>query len=443
MNSIHRYLVLFLLASITLITFAAAIKGYNTSMQRATTLFDSELKSLAQTLVSINSLVKVTDVDEEGDLAFQVWQDQQLLMRSNNAPDKPFSAFIQGFREENFLGQRWRTYAFHHAKVDRWVLVAQPVNHRFELAENLVIAAVTPLIFSIPLLALIISMIVKRGLGSLLHLSKALREKKANDLTPIILENTPDELRPVTDTMNHLFARLEGAFLREKRFASDAAHELRTPLSVLKINTHNLLLELNNKGIAQQNLTYLEQGVERMSHVVDQILLLNRTSPDQFSASFSLINLKKLAQKMIAILYPEIVDRQQEIELHGDPVVIMGDEFSVSILLQNLISNASKYSPAQGQIKITIKQHNGRPCIDVEDSGPGIDEQEYQRVFERFYRIGGDRHDSQIIGCGLGLAIVQHIAQLHQAELELSRSATLGGLQFRVIFQSLAVNEHD
>ncbi|WP_416308469.1 ATP-binding protein [Neptunicella sp. SCSIO 80796] len=443
MNSIHRYLVLFLLASITLITFAAAIKGYNSSMSKATTLFDAELKSLAKTLISIDSLLPVAELDDEANLAFQIWQNDALIMRSKNAPEDRLTLFERGFREENFLGQRWRTYAIEHRPNQRWVLVAQPVSHRFELAENLVIAAVTPLIFSIPLLALVISMVVKRGLGSLLTLSGALRDKKANDLAPIHLPNTPDELKPVTETMNNLFARLDAAFSREKRFASDAAHELRTPLSVLKINTHNLVLELNSKGIEQSNLSYLEQGVERMSHVVDQILLLNRTSPDQFSANFSLINLNKLAQKIISSLYPEIAERQQTIELDGDAVVVQGEEFALGILLQNLISNASKYSPRQGQIRVLIQQVGQQPCICIEDSGPGIAENEYQRVFERFYRVGGDRHDSKIVGCGLGLAIVQHIAQLHHATLHLGRSALLGGLEFKVCFPSLKVDKND
>jgi two-component system sensor histidine kinase QseC len=197
---------------------------------------------------------------------------------------------------------------------------------------------------------------------------------------------------------------------------------------VLKINAHNLALELNNDDTINTNMQYLQQGIERMSHVVEQILLLNRTNPEQYQGQFENIDTTSLCQTVIASLFPQIEDKKQEIELLGKSTNIRGDQFSLGILLQNLISNASKYSPEGSLIRVSLRSENNQAVIQVEDSGPGIEESEYQRVFERFYRIGGDRHTSNTPGCGLGLAISKHIAELHNATLTLSRSEQLSGL---------------
>jgi two-component system sensor histidine kinase QseC len=180
-------------------------------------------------------------------------------------------------------------------------------------------------------------------------------------------------------------------------------------------------------------MQYLQQGIERMSHVIEQILLLNRTNPEQYQGQFKQIYTASLCQTVIANLFPQIEEKKQEIELIGQGATIQGDEFSLGILLQNLISNASKYSPKRTLIRVTLKNVNNQEVMQVEDSGPGIDESEYQRVFERFYRIGGDRHDSNSPGCGLGLAISKHIAELHNASLHLSRSEQLSGLSVELL----------
>lgn len=419
---------------ITLITFAAAIQGYRSSMTKATSVFDNELRSLTYVLVNINdltfqSLVPQTDTA----FVYQIWQHHKLVVSSEPKLTAAISDFKNEFAEHNFLAQRWRTYGYFFASEDKWVLVAQPLNRRFELAEQMILAAVTPLILCIPLLAVIIFLLVSSGLRPLRLLSENLRTKKTDDLSPITQKNPQNELSPVLETLNQLFDRLNAAFSREKRFASDAAHELRTPLSVLKINAHNLALELSNDNKSNANMLFLQQGIERMSHVVEQILLLNRTNPEQYQGQFESVNTASLCQTVIASLFPQIESKNQEIELVGQGAIIQGDEFSLGILLQNLISNASKYSPERTLIRVSMKTSNNQIIIQVEDSGPGIEESEYQRVFERFYRIGGDRHASNTPGCGLGLAISKHIAELHNANLKLSRSEQLTGLSVELL----------
>lgn len=425
---------------ITLITFAAAIQGYRSSMAKATSVFDNQLRSLTVVLVNITDLgTQSIQPQTNAAFVFQIWQQDKLIVNSHPGLDTAIGEFKNEFAEHNFLAQRWRTYGHFFESSNKWVLVAQPVNSRFELSEQMILAAVTPLVLCIPLLAIIIFLLVSSGLRPLRLLSDNLRNKKVDDFSPILLQNQRNELSPVLDTLNQLFERLNAAFSREKRFASDAAHELRTPLSVLKINAHNLAIELNEPS--NTNMQSLQLGIARMSHVVEQILLLNRTNPEQYQGQFKYFDPASLCQTVIASLFPQIEAKKQEIELLGKVVNIRGDEFSLGILLQNLISNASKYSPEGSLIRVTLKTLNKRVVIQIEDAGPGIEESEYQRVFERFYRIGGDRHKSNVTGCGLGLAISQHIAELHNATIKLSRSKSLSGLSVELLLPQSETNE--
>ncbi|MBN7821609.1 ATP-binding protein [Bowmanella yangjiangensis] len=431
MSSIRRYLVLILLSVITLVLFFAAIKGYRGSMERATSLFDSQLVAVADTLETMQLTMQVGQLRKESEMILQIWHNNELLLYSFNSPKSPMTAFEQGFRDENFSGQRWRTLARYYPDSQHWLMLAQPLSHRYDLADELVLAAVQPLVFSLPLLALLISLAVKQGLRPLVGLSDALKQKKADDLSPVELNQPPSELQPVLKTINRLLVRLDSAFARERRFASDAAHELRTPLSVLKINCHNLAQELGSKST---NLAQLTDGVERMGHVVDQILLLNRTNPEHFSVNWLEVDLYQLCQQCIANLYPQLHAKQQQIGLSGKATPMRGDAFSLNVLVQNLVSNASKYSPVGSQIEVSVEQRSQGIWLCVEDSGPGLPESEYERVFERFYRVGGDRHQSGTTGCGLGLAIVKHIVDLYGAHIQLQRSVKLGGLSVQVQF---------
>jgi len=465
--SIRRYLVLVLLSIITLVTFFAAIQGYKASMSKTSDLFDAQLRSIAATLLLVTEKEQGLQVKQDADIAFQVWQGDRLLLSTSNAPKTPIVnmndlmesidnnkevAFDRNsnkhhFGEANFLGQRWRTFV-KTALNNKFVIVAQPIKRRFELAEDVTLSAVTPTVLIIPLLTLIISLAISRGLKPLSHLTKALKNKKLNDLTQLDIISDTKELEPVITTLNKLFERLSLAFERERHFASDAAHELRTPLSVLKINVHNLKASIKEKSpfkenhIAlntqeegvQQQLAHLVRSVDRMAHVVDQILTLNRTNPEQVEFCGESVDFKGLIQQSISELYVEISQRNQEISLESDAGKLTGNAFALGILVQNLIGNASKYTPENGTILVKVQTNKTNVIFSVEDSGPGIAPSDYARVFDRFYRVGGDQHTSKIIGCGLGLAIVSHIIDLHGAKISLSESEQLKGLKVTVIF---------
>ncbi|SFB96943.1 ATP-binding protein [Pseudoalteromonas denitrificans] len=429
--SIRNYLVLILLSSIILVCFSAAISGYKASMSQADQMFDEQLKSISRAMISVEGKLKTHTKSEASNFAVQLWTNKELTLNLIPNPNlkSALGKFVEGFSYVNFANQRWRLYANNDADLERWIFVAQPVKYRFQLAENMTLAAVTPLILSMPFLALLISFTIKRSLKPLVSLSRQLQKKQADDFSPLIIEHNSNELSPVIEKLNKLFNRVENAFLREKHFASDAAHELRTPLSGLNIAIHNLTVNLGQT----KELNAIQKGIERMSHVVEQILMLNRTHPDHIVQTFEVINLQKAVQSVVMDLYPQVELREQDISLEGSEAPILGEHFTLKTLLQNLIGNAIKYTPKKGQVKIKINQKADKINLLIEDSGPGICEADYERVFDRFYRSGGDQHKSSVIGCGLGLAIVKHIIDIYQGEILLG-SSPLGGLSVKITF---------
>jgi two-component system sensor histidine kinase QseC len=211
-------------------------------------------------------------------------------------------------------------------------------------------------------------------------------------------------------------AQLDQSFERERRFASDAAHELRTPLSALKVNVYNLSKQLHGST----DIDDLFNSLNRMSHLIDQLLLLYRASSENLRTEFEKVDLHALCQMIIQDRYETIAQREQEIELIGDATVILGNEFALSAMISNLIDNASKYSDRGGSILVKLSPQAGRYVLSVEDSGIGIPETLRKRVLDRFFRVNSG---SPIQGCGLGLSIVQHVAVLHHANLAISDSS--------------------
>ncbi len=449
MASIRLFLTLTLIAIIVLVSFLSSLRGYRESMAEAQALFDMQLQEHAKLLSLINpamnSAGSVEILEElvlpqqqnlqlsaESLIAYQMLDEQgRLLLRSVIAPATAMSPLEVGYSDRNFNGYRWRVLAVHNPDQGRWVMAAQRFDVRYELAESVILEAVIPTVFSIPLAALLIWFIVGYGLRPIKILAQEVRTREVSDLSAVRLDNVPRELTPLTLSTNDLLRRLQSSFDREKRFAADAAHELRTPISVLKVQIHNLLSEMEEPNAT---LLELQQSIDAMGHLVEQILVLNRTAPDQYMVQFVLVDLYNLTQEVVSTEYEQILEREQQFDLEGYSVKIRGDATALRSLISNLIANASKYSPQEAHIRVRIHQSGSRVTLIVEDSGPGIPESYRERVFDRFYRLDGDRHASGVSGSGLGLAIVRHIVEMHGATIALSRSVELGGLCITIHF---------
>jgi two-component system sensor histidine kinase QseC len=316
--------------------------------------------------------------------------------------------------------------------LERWIVTGERIDIRYGLAENIVTASIIPIVLAIPIAALIIWWAIGLGLKPLKTLAVQLSNKEADDLSPVTLQDSPQELTQLVTTINALLRRLNSAFSREQRFSADAAHELRTPISALKVQIHNL--QQKNK-YDESELKPLSAGIERMAYVIEQILSLYRHSPEQGSVQKTKVDLCAIAQQVIADNYESIEEKKQSISLNSGAVfMLQANAFALETLIHNLLMNASKYAPERGEIQLIITEYSDGVRHIVEDSGLGIAESEIDRVFERFYRVDGDRHNSGILGCGLGLAIVKHIVELHEANIKLENSSQLGGLKVSVDF---------
>ena len=445
MRSIKVFLTLTLLSVAALLNFAAALRGYDRGMQEAEALFNQRMYQHLDVLnYSLPDLLARGDIegghlrypartlDAQSRLEFQ-WAtaDGRLLARSEGMPSHPVTELEEGFRFVNFAGYRWHVLAAPSADGQHWFVVAERDDQRYRMAESVILPAVYPMLLAVPLLGAIIWILLGIGLKPVATLARDLGQREASDLRALSAEHLPVELKPLALSANSLLRRLEASFARERRFSADAAHELRTPIAALRIQSDNLAFAAPEHAGA---VTKLQIGIERLSHLVEQILLLNRVAPDQFMGRFETLALDAAVRRAIAAHSAALADRVLDIEWRGSEARIQGDVFAIDSLLGNLIGNAIKYTPDGGRIRVQTGAEGDFVVLDVIDSGPGIPGDQRERVFDRFYRVDGDRHEAGAAGCGLGLSIAQQVAGLHGARILLRDSPFDSGLWVRVEF---------
>lgn len=431
--SIKNQLVTLIIATVVLASFFSALNGYRNSIKQLDFVFDQELISVAKFISGMLDSNNEFPSEISGELIYQVIQDNKLVSRSTSAPSQPIYSGDIGFGESTFFAKRWRTYSIVHGQ-DK-IVVAHPIEARIKSAESVLFVTVTPLVISIPFIAFLVYYIIHRSLKSLIVLSNQLKQKSTDDLTKISINNPPIELAPVITRLNHLLVRLNESFEREKQLTANAAHELRTPISVLTLTAHNITRDFESNILSKQSILELSQNVERMAQVIEQMIALYRFTPEQFRVKKCTINLQTILQNVITNNFDDIEENQQIISLDSNDGWILGEEFALFTLFENLLRNAIKYSGKKSEIKVTIKSTNEKTIGIIEDSGTGIESSEYDKVFERFYRISTT--SDRVKGSGLGLSIVKHIASLHEAEIVCKKSI-LGGLEIQLIFATTA-----
>lgn len=366
------------------------------------------------------------------EIPFQIWSTKNtLLLYSPGAPKASLLGDREGFSDKEIDGHMWRVFSIYLPDGAK-LAVANKDTASIDLVAELTKDDLYIMIFSLPLSALLIWFIIGKGLSGLNRITKQITERAPTHLEPVNIEKIPTEIKPVINAINHLFVRLQQAFDREKRFAADAAHELRTPLAALKTQAQVALKTQDGKerNVALRNLI---QGVNRSTHIVQQLLTLSRLVPEDTPITeYEDVKLTKLAAEIIAQIAPAAIEKQIDIALDckNEEVTIPGNYTALSILIRNLVDNAVRYTPNNGQVTIRIIDDIRRVILIVSDTGPGIPVALRARVFERFFRVLGNKSP----GSGLGLAIVQQIANLHYATVHLSSPAEGSGLIVEVIF---------
>ncbi|MCP9339362.1 ATP-binding protein [Stutzerimonas xanthomarina] len=375
--------------------------------------------------------------DYETKLGFQVYAtDGSSLLQSAGAPHgalqrlagadsaSPFSHLSGGYHDVQLDGHAWRLFLLHDREDDLWILLSERGDVRGELVGKIARRSLLPDLIGLPLLALLIWLAVGWGLRPLAHMAQLLKSRAPDNLAPLLLAPLPQELEPVAASLNRLLQQVNQLVEREKRFIADAAHELRTPLAVLRIHAQNAQ-QAGSEADRDEALRQLVTGVDRTTRVVTQLLTLARLEPSAQQLRLAPLDMRRLTRDTLAELTPLAIARKQELTLdvdeHSD-CSLTGDAASLATLLQNLVGNALAYTPTGGRIEVQLRSTAENLFLEVADSGPGIAPELRAQLFERFVRLG----DGQ--GAGLGLSIVARIAELHGATVELLDSA-LGGLR--------------
>jgi two-component system, OmpR family, sensor histidine kinase TctE len=341
------------------------------------------------------------------------------------------------FRDETIAGEEVRVAYQFLQPIDsvpsRLVLlqVAETRNKRSTLASRVVTGVLLPQFAIIPIAVILVWLGLSRGIAPLNQLQRLIRRRRPSDLSPIAVTGVPEEVRPLIIAFNEMMARLEENLQAQQRFIADAAHQMRTPLTGLRMQTDLALMETDPLQV-HRSLEHISQSAERASHLINQLLSLARAEASYEKIyAVERVDLEVLLRAMLSDFVPRA--RQKSIdfglETTGFPLIIDGNPVLLGELLKNLIDNAIKYTPEGGCVTVrTIATE--RAIIEVEDTGMGVPDADRERVFERFYRVLGSSES----GSGLGLPIVREIAELHRAKVSLIPNPCGKGTIAQVVF---------
>ena len=282
---------------------------------------------------------------------------------------------------------------------------------------------------------LIVWLGVHFGLKPLLSLRRQIEAGSPRELKHLDVAAVPGEVKPLVEALNLLFDVLAEAARSQRRFVADTAHQLRTPITGLLGNLE-LLMKEPAAHSQRPRLQALHAGMENLARSANQLLALARADPStSFTEQFDAVDLQALAGRIVEINVDRALNAGLDLGVEAGSVKVRGNVRLLEDLLGNLVDNAIHYTPRDGHVTVRVGLRDGRPCLEVEDDGPGIAEDQRGRVRERFYRIPG----SSGHGCGLGLAIVSEIAEAHGAQFTLESGAAGKGTRARVLFRSAIV----
>ena len=270
---------------------------------------------------------------------------------------------------------------------------------------------------------------LNRGLAPLIALRNHVRERDPEALMPFAPEAVPVELEPVVGALNDAVARVKAQIAAQRQFIADAAHQLRTPLTLLKTQA-SVGLRAPARKAKDEALAAVDLAADGMTRLTNQLLSLARAEPGGAVVARLAVDLSKVVQKVLETRAGRALDRGIDLGLEGGAAGVTGDEGLLAELVANLVDNALAYTPEGGRVTVQVGTNAGRACLRVEDNGPGIAASERARVFERFYRVPGAASG----GSGLGLAIVREIARLHGASVQLAAPASGPGVLVVVEF---------
>lgn len=420
----------------------AGIAGFYSARHEVDEIYDAQLASTAKTIMALmerqttndgtnidalEARFKNTGHHYEKYTAIRLWKGGKLFFYSKSAEHFGEQHVIAGFSNKEIEGESWRFFVLPDPRVDFTVEVAEKYWVRGDLIDKILLTMFIPFLVLLPVLPVLFWLGLRYGLTPLVEISEYVKRRSPDDLSPIAIDKTPAEILPLTHEINALMARVNEALVAERRFTDLAAHELRTPLAVIKTQVQNVI-ETTDTDERQELLDDLKGGVERASGMVAQLLSLARLGHDDITVETLSLNetVRTIAQELSPLALAKQItlacDEKAEVTIQGNAEIL-------NAAVRNIIENAIKYTPLSGGVTILIERNIKESILSISDTGVGIPEDKLSLVVDRFYRVPGNRET----GSGLGLTITARAAKMLGARLVLQNRKE-GGLTASLIW---------
>lgn len=415
--SLKRRLTVPLTVGLAALWLFACVGSVISSIHEINEAEDSRMQQLAQTLLRLSERLPETPAiiasDNEYN-GFAIWYDRTLRLADHEGSQIPFQA-INAFENSHawwHTGARRYLYQ-HQLNTGYTVAVSQRWQERYESMKTNIWIQLVLLLIALPMILSLMRRSINHGLQPLNILAAQLQQRSGSNLTPVS-EQVPDETLPLVQSFNRLLERADIAMQRERRFSADAAHELRSPLAAIKIQTEVLAIA----DTAEERAYHTSQiinSLERASHLTDQLLILSRLDPMDSLPESEPLDWHTLIRQTLSLVNPQAREKHIRLKLHTHTGSLKlpstGSPILAQLMLRNLLDNAIRYSPTHSIITITLTD----TTISIIDQGKGIAHEHLARIGDRFYRPAGQTQS----GSGLGLSIVKTAAALHGMKLNL------------------------
>ena len=382
-------------------------------------LANSDLSAIlleSSTKLDKNSQSALKKSYDDDALAFAIFSETGKLLFSDGRNGKDFIFNNKtGFHNSHTYDDddNWRIFWRTAANGKLIIAVGQELDYREDLIEEMIFGQMWIWFASLPILIIVLGWLIHKELRSIKRLSQEVQTRKSGDVSLLNTEGLPVEILPLVKNLNQFFDRTSAMLQRERRFTSDAAHELRSPLAALRIQTEVAQLAGDDGELREQALLHLTQGIDRASQLIEQLLTLSKLDNLQELEELQPIDWEGIIQSLIAERY--FVAEKRKITLafekESEPKQKQGQPILVSLMLRNLLDNAIKYCSEDTTVSVRIAFSQ----IIVEDNGGGVDSEDLKKLGQRFYRPAGQNEK----GSGLGLSIVMRIAELHGFKVRL------------------------
>ena len=447
-TSLKQRLLVLAMVTVMSVWVAAVTVTYFDARKELNDVLDAHLAQAAVLLVA-QSTHELDEIETEHAasphkysprIAFQVWEGGRILrIHSVNAPSEHFATIDLGFSDTVVNGEAWRVYSSWDSSHEYLIHVAERMEVRDQLAITIARNLLQPVLFSLPLLAILLWVAVSRGLKPLVNLTREVEQREPDNLAPLDASSVPREVMPLIERLNRLFSRISLSIQKERRFTADAAHELRTPVAAIKAQAQ-VAQAASSKEERIHALDNAILGCDRASHLIEQLLTLSRADTLEGDV-IEQCHLRNIAIEVIASLVPAALEKGVRLEFmededataltRVDKTEVRGNPALLRALLRNLLENSIKHTAPGTSVQVRITREAGKFSLSVSDEGPGIPEQEREKVLERFYRPLG----TQSSGSGLGLSIVKRIAEVHDASLQIGPARDGRGLRVVLTFK--------